>query len=354
MTSLQPFRSETDQQKQLDTSFVWMIGGCVISFVTCGILWLVQRQAIVGLFDILNVAAILCLALARLLLSRGKLQASVAITSAIMIFAPCVLIAAAPEVLPMTVLVPPLMVATFLPYIDNHTMLRTIVAALGFELLLIVLARTAPLRLAAPPEVELIVSPLGISVLCGILLVMLWQFHGRISNLLAVAEQTNTALQHAQADLESQVIARTADLQSAMGEIEQRATHQAQLLSELEQQRDAIRELSVPVLPVTHNSLVMPLIGAIDTARIQQIHDQALLRIEASRANRLLIDVTGVPIIDTQVAQGIIQTMQATRLLGAEAILVGIRPEVAQTIVNLGIDLSEVRTYPDLETALVR
>jgi rsbT co-antagonist protein RsbR len=354
MNSLQLLRTEADQQKQLDTSFVWLIGGAAVSFVGCGILWLSLRQAIVGLIEALNLAFLLSLFLARLLLSRGKLQVSVAISSAVMIVGSCVLTAAAPETLPMMVLVPPLMAATFLPYINNRTMLHTSVVALIFELTLVVLARMAPLRLPVPPEVELVIVPLVISLLCGVLLIMLWQFHGRITRMLDVAEQANTALQQAHADLEDQVLARTADLRNAMSEIEQRERHQVQLLVELKQQRNAIRELSIPVLPVTHNSLVMPLIGAIDTARIQQIHDQALQSIERAQASRLLIDVTGVPVIDTQVAQGIIQTMQATRLLGAEAILVGIRPEVAQTIVNLGVDLSGVRTYPDLETALSR
>jgi rsbT co-antagonist protein RsbR len=181
---------------------------------------------------------------------------------------------------------------------------------------------------------------------------MLWQFHHRITSLLTLAEQANTALQEAQANLESQVITRTAELRTALDEIEARAVQQAHLLTEVEQQREAIRELSVPVLPVARDTLVLPLVGAIDSARIYQLHEQALSTLERTRARRLLIDVTGVPVIDTQVAKGIIQTIQAARLLGAESALVGIRPEVAQTIVGLGIDIGDIRAFPDLETAL--
>lgn len=123
-------------------------------------------------------------------------------------------------------------------------------------------------------------------------------------------------------------------------------------LAIIQQQRDAIRELSVPVLPINRNTLVMPLVGALDTTRLMQVQEQALGRLAATRARRLLLDVTGVPVIDTQVAQGLIRVVQAARLLGAQVILVGIRPEVAQSIVGLGVQLTGIRTFSDLQSAL--
>jgi rsbT co-antagonist protein RsbR len=96
----------------------------------------------------------------------------------------------------------------------------------------------------------------------------------------------------------------------------------------------------------------MPLIGALDAARLQEMQSQALRAIEQTRADTLLLDITGIPVVDTQVAQGVLSVVRATRLMGADAILVGIRPEVAQTIVSLGLDLRGVRTYADLQTAL--
>jgi rsbT co-antagonist protein RsbR len=154
--------------------------------------------------------------------------------------------------------------------------------------------------------------------------------------------------------LEVQIAVRTAELQTALAEVQTRATAQTQLLHEVEQQRDVIREMSVPVLPVNNQTLVIPLIGALDSTRLLQIQQQALGSLEQRRARHLLLDITGVPVVDTQVAHGLIQVVQAARLLGAEVSLVGIRPEVAQAIVGLGLNLGAVQTFSDLQEALLR
>ncbi len=143
-----------------------------------------------------------------------------------------------------------------------------------------------------------------------------------------------------------------ADLHSLVNEVRLRETEQARLLAENSQQRDAILELSVPVLPVQRGTLAMPLIGALDSTRLRDLQERALQAIQRTSAQRLLLDITGVPIVDTQVAHGLIEVVRAARLLGTEVLLVGIRPEVAQTIVGLGLDLGGVRTYSDIQTAL--
>jgi rsbT co-antagonist protein RsbR len=98
----------------------------------------------------------------------------------------------------------------------------------------------------------------------------------------------------------------------------------------------------------------MPLVGALNADRLLLFQDRALHAIEQTHASRLLIDVTGVAVIDSEIAQGLVGTVQAARLLGTSAALVGIRPEVAQTLVGIGVDLSEVGTFKDLRTALDR
>lgn len=126
----------------------------------------------------------------------------------------------------------------------------------------------------------------------------------------------------------------------------------AEQLAIVEQQREAIREMSVPILPINATTLVMPLVGALDTERLRLAQEQALQAIERTSAQRLILDITGVPIVDTQVAQGLIQIVRAGQLLGAEVMLVGIRPEVAQAIVGLGIDLHSVATQSSLQSGL--
>jgi rsbT co-antagonist protein RsbR len=152
--------------------------------------------------------------------------------------------------------------------------------------------------------------------------------------------------------LEHRVAERTADLQTALARVEAQAQEQARLLEEIAQQRQVIRELSVPVLPVTDQALVMPLVGAIDTERLADIQDRALHTLQRSQAHYLLVDITGVPVVDSQVAQGLLAINAMCRLLGAEMVLIGIRPEVAQTIVGLGMNLSSLRTAADLQTIL--
>src|SRR5690625_76831 len=113
-------------------------------------------------------------------------------------------------------------------------------------------------------------------------------------------------------------------------------------------QRVALQELSAPLIPVMDNITVMPLIGTIDTERAKLIMENLLDGVIAHRAEVVLMDITGVPIVDTMVAHHIIQAAEAVRLIGSECILVGIRPEIAQTIVNLGIDLSAFPTQSSL------
>jgi rsbT co-antagonist protein RsbR len=96
----------------------------------------------------------------------------------------------------------------------------------------------------------------------------------------------------------------------------------------------------------------LPLVGALDSERLALVQEQALRSIEQLSARYLILDITGVPIVDTAVAQGLIQVVQAARLLGSEVVLVGIRPEVAQAVVGLGIHLSDIATRSTLQSGI--
>jgi rsbT co-antagonist protein RsbR len=166
------------------------------------------------------------------------------------------------------------------------------------------------------------------------------------------AEAAAQALAHTNAALEQTVAERTASLQAALGDVQARSDEQARLLEEIQQQRILLRELSVPVIPISATTLVMPLVGALDSTRLQQIQEQALHALQHKSARYLVLDITGVPVVDSQVAQGLLSVVQAARLLGAQVLLVGIRPEVAQAIVGLGLDLRDIYTTSDLQSAL--
>lgn len=113
-----------------------------------------------------------------------------------------------------------------------------------------------------------------------------------------------------------------------------------------------LRELSTPLIPLTDDMVVMPLIGAVDSRRAQQVMEAMLNGIATHSASVAILDITGVPVIDTQVAQALIRTAQAVNLLGAQVILTGIGPEIAQTLVGLGIDLATITTYSSLQVAI--
>jgi CHASE3 domain sensor protein/anti-anti-sigma regulatory factor len=137
---------------------------------------------------------------------------------------------------------------------------------------------------------------------------------------------------------------------------EAEATHKqlATQLALVGEQQAIIREMSVPVLPVRSSTLVMPLVGALDSTRLALMQAQALQAIERSRTRQLILDITGVPVIDTQVALGLTRLVQAAQLLGTNVDIVGIRPEVAQTLVGLGVELRAMHTFSNLQAALDR
>ncbi len=115
------------------------------------------------------------------------------------------------------------------------------------------------------------------------------------------------------------------------------------------EQQAAIRELSTPVLQVRDRLLILPIIGVIDSVRAKQITEQLLRSIRSARAKVVVIDITGVPNVDSRVAGHLVQTVDAARLLGATAIVTGIAPEIAQTLVTIGVDLAKMNTVGDLQ-----
>jgi rsbT co-antagonist protein RsbR len=117
-------------------------------------------------------------------------------------------------------------------------------------------------------------------------------------------------------------------------------------------QAAALAELSTPIIPITDTVMVMPLIGTIDSRRAQQVIETLLEGVAGSRAQTAILDITGVPVVDTQVANALVRAAQSVKLLGAQVVLSGIRPEVAQTLVGLGVDLSGIVTSSSLQRGI--
>jgi anti-anti-sigma regulatory factor len=124
-------------------------------------------------------------------------------------------------------------------------------------------------------------------------------------------------------------------------------------LKVINRQRDALRELSTPIIEIWDDILVLPIMGVVDTRRSLEIMDNLLAAIVKSQTKCVIIDITGVEIVDTRTADYLLKVVQAAQLLGARCVLTGINPAVAQTLVEIGADLSKVKTLRNLKAGLL-
>ncbi|MED1170848.1 STAS domain-containing protein [Bacillus inaquosorum] len=127
--------------------------------------------------------------------------------------------------------------------------------------------------------------------------------------------------------------------------------HQVTMI-QLNAQKEMINELSAPIMPISDGIGILPLVGEIDTYRARTILESVLQQCSALKLSYLFLDISGVPIVDTMVAYQIFKVIDSTKLLGIETIISGIRPEIAQTVVKLGLDFSNVKTEQSLAKAL--
>jgi rsbT co-antagonist protein RsbR len=160
--------------------------------------------------------------------------------------------------------------------------------------------------------------------------------------------------ERAYAEVEKLVQERTAELQREITERQRAQEESVRLQQEIiETQKQALQELSTPIIPIVDRIIVMPLIGNIDSMRARDITRKLLAGIREHRAQIVIIDITGVPLIDSGVAAYLNKTIQAAQLKGARTIITGISDRVAETIVDLGIDWGDINTLPNLQTGLV-
>ncbi len=168
----------------------------------------------------------------------------------------------------------------------------------------------------------------------------------------AEAEAASQALAASNAALETRVEERTVALRRALEEQQDIAAQLQASLSAQQELNRVIASLSVPVIPISAGTLVAPIVGNLDTERTRLLLATLLEQVEATRARTVVLDITGVAVVDTQVAAALLRVASAARLMGAETVIVGIRPEVAQTLVHLGMDLSALRTAATLQDGL--
>jgi anti-anti-sigma regulatory factor/HAMP domain-containing protein len=158
---------------------------------------------------------------------------------------------------------------------------------------------------------------------------------------------SHTAIEEANRGLEATVAERTAELHTVVRQQEDLLATQAALLQQ-------IADMAMPVLPISDGIVVIPLIGTIDSERAANLSVRLLEGVQEQRARVALLDITGVPLVDTQVAKALMSAVASARLLGAQTLLVGVRPEIAQTLVGLGVELRGLETTATLQEGLKR
>lgn len=192
----------------------------------------------------------------------------------------------------------------------------------------------------------------AVALLLSIVGIFTSLFGDKFRTLIIESQGRTNELEQLRGSLEQTVRERTASLEQSLAMTAQREQQLTETLVELQQSRETIRELSAPVLPVLDGVLVAPLVGALDEVRIEIFSSYLLQEVEQQRAHHVILDITGIPLVDTHVAQTLLRTADAVRLLGGAVVLVGVRPEVAQTLVTLGVDLTRLPTYANLREAI--
>jgi rsbT co-antagonist protein RsbR len=142
------------------------------------------------------------------------------------------------------------------------------------------------------------------------------------------------------------------DHRASIRELEVSRDELAEKLATIEQQRAAIRDLSTPVVELWDDILALPVVGLVDAARANDMTSELLERITRSRARCVIIDITGVELVDTSTAAHFVQLVAATRLVGAFCVITGISPQIASTLSELGVDLAGTRTLASLKEGL--
>lgn len=176
--------------------------------------------------------------------------------------------------------------------------------------------------------------------------ILIERTHRHRDGTAILVEATNSYIRFNDREYISVVIRDIRERKAAEAE---REALQQQIISA---QREALRELSSPLIPITDDIVVMPLVGTIDSGRAQQVMETLLEGVAHYQADLVILDITGVQVVDTQVAQAFIQAAQAVRLLGAQVMLTGIQPQIAQTLVHLGVDLGMLKTASSLQSGI--
>jgi anti-anti-sigma factor len=308
----------------------------IASIIVFGVLWAFTPTALFGQLVGLNAFSLICAGVTLWFITSKPLWLAVLPTAVNILVVVNIGAVLFPEL--NTVAAPFLVVVVMLACLSNNRRMT-----LAFGIVTIISAVFILLSVPASTENAGIFS-IGAALVparflyVNILIIIVWLVADRLiasqAAAIAIADQRASEAEAARTLAES-----------ARAEVEQRSAEQQRLL-------DLVQTLELPIIPMGQGVLVVPLVGALDTRRMDGIRKNLLDTVSTQRAHTVVLDVTGVSVLDTAVARSLLQTAQAVKLLGAETMVSGIRASVAQTLVSLGVDLAGLRPTNDLGQAL--
>ncbi|MFL5805204.1 MAG: STAS domain-containing protein [Roseiflexaceae bacterium] len=335
MTTL-PIASDEEyiQQARLQQFFLWTAISSFCFILLYGVLFVVFNDMLAGLMSVVGFSFGCVLLLARRMVYHGQVVRSVLLCSGGLLIAALIFVVAQPSLYPILDLVPLLALAVALPYIPRSAVLRLAIACWLTVVVITLLGLFIDFQGAPRPAyMNLLLSGM-IAATAALILLLLWQFSSRLNDTLATVRGSREALAAS-----NQALAEN-NLQ-----LETKVIEQDKLL-------ELVSTLEVPVIDLSDGILLAPIVGHIDSRRATVLTARLLNDADQHRARLVIIDITGVPLMDTMVAQLLVETTAALRLLGCKIALCGISAQVATTLTTLGISLSDVTTVRGPQEAI--
>jgi rsbT co-antagonist protein RsbR len=314
----------------------WQTISLSLSTLLYGLVAAVFGSILAGIIAAVCLGGVIAGLVAWNLLGNERLTAAVLLCAAALLGGALLVVLAAPGLYPADALVPLLAVVIALPYLPKRTLLGLILVCSLFSLVIVMLGvYIDPLQLPPPsPALMGILLTCGFASAVALICLLLWQFSSRLSDMLGYLRTTNESLE-----------STNTALANANTQLNDRLDQQRQLLN-------LVTTLETPAVPLAEGVLFIPIVGHVDTRRALDLNERLLNAASDQRARLVILDISGVSVIDTEVAQALLQTAQALRLLGCQVALSGISPENALTLTHLEVDLHGVSTVRSPQEAL--
>lgn len=337
-----------DRAIRLRQALVWLLLlslGAVPVYIAVG-LWLDSVAFVIAGIIVAGLDGVILTAIFQT--RAGRLRVAALMVAGALIATAAALTLVLPSLNTSMVMFPILTIVLLLHYLSSRVMLAlSAVAVLSTVGIFLLGTLVPPLVPPPPPAAAFSLGIFGVFAGSTLTLLLIWQISIRLQVSLIRLRGANQAIERARRSLEEEIATRNTQLQAAHAESAACAEARDRLLDENARQRALIRNVSVPVLPIRADAVVIPLAGALDDERLQLVADRSLHAI-AHGAAHVLLDLSGVPAVDTQAAQRLLSILAGAHRLGASVCFAGVSPEAAQTLESLGLDPHARLTYPTL------